>query len=405
MKKIFIQVLIVIFMFFVLFSDVLFNIFKLPFYFRWWDVILEIVLLIFFTVKLIRKKISKDNNIKITEKYIICYIMLIAIVITGLLGDIIFKYCDSFLAVVKDILSFLKFPLTLLLIKNLGLDCKVGNLLDKKFYNILKGFIVIIFFLGVISIFWDIGMSIHEYRHGIMPYTFIFSHPTYLVMSMILILALFEYNQKDIENVIVYEVLIVLITFLTMRTKAIAFLAVFLIIKFFGKYIKKYKKTSAIVICLVILATVYSKLALYASFSSSTREVLYKGCVILIEKCFPIGSGFATYASHISGQYISKVYEFINVNYVFETGYLAQLGDVGFPYYIGQFGVLGCAFIIVLAYEIVKICTEKCKNVLPVYIILMYILIGLTTESTLLNLGTELAIVLAIISTNKIKDD
>ena len=223
-------------------------------------------------------------------------------------------------------------------------------------------------------------------------------------MSMVLILALFEYKKEYIKNVNVYEIFIAVIVFLTMRTKAIAFLAGFFLIKFFGEFFKKHKKISLAIMFLVLFAIAYSKIALYASFSYSTREVLYRGCLTIITKCFPIGTGFATYASHISGIYISKVYDFIDVGYVFRTGYLAQLGDVGYPYYIGQFGFLGLICLIILVKKIIDICLVDNENKMPIYTLLLYILIALTTESTVLNFGSEIAIILAIISTKKVKE-
>ena len=386
-----------LFIIFILFSNILFSNISLPEFFNWWDVLFELVLLAFFLWNL-----CNNRNLKLKKEYWICYILLLIIILIGIIGDIIFKYYNSTYAIFKDILSFLKFPLTFLLIKNLNLDAKVSELLDEKFFYILKVLIVIILVLGVLSLFVDIGMSMEEYRHGIRPYRFLFSHSTFLVINMIFILSLFEYKKNLIKNYIIFEFLILAILLLTMRTKAFAFVGAFIIIKFFEKTLIKHKKIFFIIIFLILFSTAYSKLALYASFSSSTREVLYKGCETLIVKCFPVGSGFATYASHISGEYVSKVYDFIPVNYVFESQNLAQLGDVGFPYYIGQFGILGCVCILFLVSNIIKICLKDNNNKLATYILLLYILIGMTTESTLLNFGLEIAIILATVST-KIK--
>lgn len=399
MKKDF-RIVFVFFILFILFYDAIFFKINLPEFLKWWDILLEIVLLIFFGWNIYNKK--NDINDILEKQFMISYIMLTLVIITGLIGDVVFEYYHSSQVVIRDILTFLKFPLTFLLIKNLKLDDKMAVCLDKRFYGIMKVFIITILFFGIISLFIDIGMSNNEYRHGIRPYKFIFSHPTYLVMNMVFLLTLFESKKDTIKNINVYEIIIVIITFLTMRTKAIAFLAIFFLIKFLGSFLFKHKKISLIIIFVVLFITAYSKLALYASYSSSTREVLYKGCITIIQKCFPFGTGFGTYASYISGEYISKVYNFIDVSYVFRTGYLAQLGDVGYPYYIGQFGILGCIFLAVLMKKMIEICLINNENKMPVYILLFYILIGLTTESTLLNFGSEIAIILAIVSSKKI---
>ena len=51
-------------------------------------------------------------------------------------------------------------------------------------------------------------MSLDEYRHGIRSFTFLFSHPTYLVMSMVFILALFECKSNEIKNKNFFDVTI-----------------------------------------------------------------------------------------------------------------------------------------------------------------------------------------------------
>lgn len=399
MKKKIIQLCIIIILFFDAFFSIINN---LPECFKWWDVLLELLLLIFFTVEFYKKIHNKSEEIN--KNFYGCYILLLCIIFIGLLGDLVFNYYSSIFAIIRDILSFLKFPLTFLLLKNLKLDDKISDVLDEEFYNILKWIVCIILILGIISLFFNIGLSMDEFRHGIRPYKFLFSHSTFLVMNMVFILALFEYKRDSIKNVNIFELMITIIIFLSMRTKAIAFIAVFFLIKFFSGFLEKHKKISLVIIFLVLFITAYSKLALYASFSYSTREVLYKGCLTIITKCFPIGSGFATYASHISGRYISKVYDFIDISYVFRMGYLAQLGDVGYPYYIGQFGILGCICLIILTKKIIDICLLNNENKMPTYILLLYILIGLTTESTVLNFGTEIAIILAIVSSKNVKE-
>lgn len=387
------KILINLFLFFILFSNIIYTKFNLPYIFQTWDVIFEIILLVVLLYNL-------KNNLHIQKEYRICYILLIFLVLIGLLGNLIFNYASSYLAIIKDILSFLKFPLTFLILKNMNFDIYLSKNIEEKFFNILKVIIIIISLFGVVSIFKDIGMSIDEYRHGIKPFTFLFSHPTFLVISMIFILALFEYRNDYIKNTIFYELLIAFIILLTMRTKGIAIVAVFLVIKCFGNVLKRFKFLSAFIIFIVILVVGYNKLALYASYTSSSREILYKGSLTLVTKCFPIGSGFGTYASHISGQYMSKVYDFIDIKYVWNTpgNSIAQLGDTGFPYYIGQFGIVGSVILIYLAINIAKLSLRECKNKKAVFLLLIYILIGLTAESTLLNFGSELSIILAIVS-------
>ena len=70
-----------------------------------------------------------------------------------------------------------------------------------------------------------------------------------------------------------------------------------------------------------------------------------------MKKCFPIGSGFGTFASSISGEYYSSLYYtygFYGKEDVSELDYSA-LGDTQWPYYYAQFGFFGLiAFVVIL---------------------------------------------------------
>ena len=397
MKKIFIN----IFILFVLFSNIIFTQLNLPYVFQTWDVIFELMLILIFILKSVKSGLHiKKINFK-------CFILIVLLILDGLMGNLIYNYASSYMAIFKDILSFLKFPLIFLILKSLNLDCYLSEYLDKNFYNVLKFIVIVIFSCGFFSLFKDIGMSLNEYRHGIRTYTFLFSHPTYMVVSMVFVLALFEYKGNEIKNKNFYELLTIAIITMTMRTKGFAIIAVFIILKYFGNILKKHKFISMFVAVLVVTLVGYSKVSLYMNFSSSAREILYRGSITLLTKCFPFGSGFGTFASHISGQYMSKVYDFINIKYIWEIAgnSIAQLGDTGFPYYVGQFGIIGIVLLSFLAKHIVELTCINDKNRNAVILILVYILIGLTSESTLVNLGVELAIILAIVSSVSEEND
>ena len=390
MKKIFIN----IFILFVLFSNIIFTQLNLLYAFQTWDIIFELMLVLIFIIKSIKSSLHiRKNDLK-------CFVLIFLLVLDGLMGNFIYNYASSYMAIFKDILSFLKFPLIFLLLKILNIDCYLSENLDKNFYNVLKFIVIVIFSCGIFSLFKDIGMSLNEYRHGIRTYTFLFSHPTYMVISMVFVLALFEYKGNEIKNKNFYELLIMAIIAMGMRTKGFAIIAVFIILKYFGNVLKKHKFISMFAAVLVVALVGYSKVALYMSFSSSAREILYRGSITLLTKCFPFGSGFGTFASHISGQYMSRVYDFINIKYVWEIAgnSIAQLGDTGFPYYVGQFGIIGIVLLVFLTKYIVKLTCINDKNRNATILILVYILIGLTSESTLANFGAELAIILAIVS-------
>ena len=365
----------------VLFLNILLTQFSLPSYTRYCDEAFSLIVGSIFFVKVFKNKKLSIN--KFDRRVVYCVFLTIII---GLSGNLIWGYADSFNAVFRDIVQYIKFPITYLAIKysKLGYDCSA--FCRKRFEKFIKFAVTVIFFLGCMTLFMDIGMSQNEIRSGIRPYQFLFGHPTSLVICCVLILALLEYEEKyQTKGNAKYILMILGIIALSMRTKGLMVIAAFIFIKYTGKWFYKFKILYWFGIAIVVFAAAYSKLELYFSFSGSGRMSLYTGSLELILKCFPIGSGFATYASHISGRYYSHIYDFIYIPEVWVNGTLSNvLGDTGYPYYIGQFGVLGTILFLIMIYSIYR---SFSKNNLAALIIIIYILVALTSESTLASYG------------------
>ncbi|RMC92310.1 hypothetical protein D9O40_20505 [Clostridium autoethanogenum] len=379
-----------IFVIFILFQNIIFNCLPHPDYFSYWDELSYIILLLLY---LITKQFThvRKQNFKVL---VVC----IGMILVGLSGNIFFGYAYSGGAIIRDIVGFTKFPLTFMVL----MDTNYGEKLKDYAYKcipFIKLMVFIIFAFGVLSLFIDIGMTQDEIRSGIHPYLFIYSHPTYLVSSMICILAILNASEEKLS--VVYDLMISIIIILSMRTKGIVAIVVYIFMKYGPKWIRKLKVLYWLAVLMIVIFASHSKLALYASYSNSPRESLYKGALTIIQKCFPIGSGFATYASFVSVNYLSKVYDFVNVAGIYDyTGnFDPEIGDAGFSYYMGQFGLIGSILFIYMAVQIVKasISSLEKDRRLPVILLLVYIAITLTSEAILVNNGFELAVILAII--------
>lgn len=386
---------------FMLFNNIIFSKFMIPDFFNYWD---EFVFFLIVFYWLFFKK-KNNNDHKIAKNYFVNYAILVIICMIGLCGNVIFNFAFDYNAVLRDIVSFLKFPLAILMMidiekkKNINESKKEYiTKCNRKFEKFIKCIIFIIFIFGIVSLFFDIGMSQLEIRNGIRPYQFLYNHPTVLVLNSIFLLALIETIGTK-KNILYYRLQILIIIILTMRTKGIAFVSLYLFIIYFGKNFKKMKFIYIAIGLLIIFGASYSKLKLYASFSSSPREVLYFGAIKLLKNCFPFGSGFGTFASHISATYFSNAYSFINLpKYYLETpNYLVVLGDAGYPYYIAQFGFLGTILFFKLMYNIFILLIKNLKNKNGIIIIITYFLIALTSEATLINFGIEIAFMLLFV--------
>ena len=184
---------------------------------------------------------------------------------------------------------------------------------------------------------------------------------------------------------------------LTMRTKILAFVAVFIYIKYGEKWSKKYKAIFWVSATYLILLVSYGKLSVVMKWTESGRMSFWSGSFNLAEKCFPLGSGFGTFASHVSGKYGSKVYSFMHIKEIFDAqgNPTAVLGDTGYPYYIAQFGIIGITLLTLSVKNLMKIINNKMNW--SALLLLIYLGIALTGESTLLNAGAEIAATLAVI--------
>lgn len=295
-------------------------------------------------------------------------------------------------------IGFLKFPITFLAFYFL----KIGDDLAVRMYKItplLKIILWIIFCFGIISLFIDIGMSESEIRGFAHPYVFLYTHPTYLTTGCICILCILNASG---EASLPYDVIALASVAMAMRTKGLAFIAVYIFTKYGGGWIQRYKILYWGAITILVAAASYSKVMLYMSYSNSPRQSLYLGAFRLARECFPVGSGFATFASHISGEFLSKVYNFIYIHemYDFNGTISAVIGDAGLPYYIGQFGFIGFTLTIVLFWNMYLLSIKNMTKEYGIAIRLMWILIllSLPVETILLNNGFELGLIIAVVS-------
>lgn len=402
MKNITLDVIII----FILFQNIITRF--LPSYFTYWDELLLICTFVIYIVSINTEKIKLDY------KYILLLFILIVI---GGIGNILFNYQTVKIAIFKDIVEFIKFPIAFIALYRMRYINKIVEQVE-KLIPIVKCIIYIIFVLGVVSVFVKSNMNQSEIRGFIHPYMFIYTHPTYLTTGMICFLCILDAAGKlnKIDEIAILGSII-----LAMRTKGLAFIAAYIIIKYGCNIIKKidlhkFKHLSnenllrlkkvipfiyGFLIIIVVLIVAGKKILLYASFSNSPRESLYVGGVYLMKKCFPIGAGFATYASHISGNYLSKVYSIINFNWLYDiNGQVSpNLGDAGLAYYLGQFGVLGMIFLGLLVYKMVKMTIEKIDNRMNIFNIYMWLMIAISlpTEAILINNGFEIAFVLVVV--------
>lgn len=357
---------------------------------NYWDETLTLILLIFAVLAFLFGRVRKS---RIDLQILICVVL---IVIIGFFGSFLFQLSAGGFVAFKDMVGFVKFPLTFICVRAIGLDEYIAKSIDGRNFVIFKIMILIMFIFAIISLFTDVGMSQNELRMGIRPFQFLFSHPTYLVLASVMLLTLIDAEMQS-NQVLKYEGMLLVIIVLSMRTKGFAIAAVYLIFKYGWQYLRKMSWILWILAIVAVYFVSITKINTYASYSGSPRESLYASAVELAKMYFPIGSGFGTFGSMLSGITGSKVYGFLTISGAWVNGQLTTvLGDAGYAYYLGEFGVLGAFLFLLMLYFIFKYAIEK-ENRLPGMIMLLYVLLALTAESTLLNAGVEVGVLVTVI--------
>lgn len=370
----------------------------------YFDEILTIILLSLAFLKfigkkrgIIYKKIFLDTELKSVKFWIIA-------ILIGIISTVTFKLQINSEAVYKDILAMSKFVICYISAIYLSNTLNKEKLLHYV-SKISKIFIIIIFFSGVISLFVDIGLSRNEYRYGIRVFRFLFTHPTFMVSSIVVMLAVIQAKSKNIINIYSLQALAVLI--MSMRNKAfvvvIAFIVFAIINKFKNENLKNQWKYTVFII-LGSLYVSYDKIMQYISWGiNAARPALYIVGYQIAKDYFPFGSGFGTFGTFLSGEYYSPLYFEYGINDVsgIQENDYSYIADTFFPGVYAQFGFLGAIFfigsIILILMSSIKRYRDKNQTNISVYLLIIYIFAASTAESFLTNTtGCVYALILAL---------
>lgn len=340
------------------------------------------LLLLILTICALMNKFRKKALFSIEKK--ITLFMFIFMII-GALSTVIFKIQPERIAIYKDAFNIIKFPVFYIcaLILSNGLNKK--RLLTSV-ANRSRIYIMIIFIFSIINIFFEIGMNI-DVRYGLRSYKFLFSHSTYLVSSMVIMMCVIIADQhKKSDLIFIIESIIILI--LTFRNKAFVFILAYFFEKLVLKYFKKIKLKYIFIVGIFGILITYKKIVEVASYGIiAARPALYIVGFKLARDHFPFGAGFGTFASYLSGQYYSPVYDMYSISTVIglTRDMYDYMADTFWPYIYGQFGFVGfvlfVATIISIFISIKRRYYLNKKNMLAAFLLFSYILIASTAEA------------------------
>ena len=276
-------------------------------------------------------------------------------------------------------------------------------------------FSVYLFLIGISNLFDDTIL------------TLLLHHPSRLATASTILASLFLFCSKYTNKNKVIFILILSIGILSGRSKAYAFfvLALFLIFYINKSFKLKFNLKNSIIgtFALVIVVIVaWDKIDLYfihGGFGSGraaedlyARMALYYFSQFIFMDYFPLGSGFASYATFASGKYYSKIYNDYGMDIMYGLTESAPtfIADTYYPA-LAQFGIVGVVlfflFWIIQTKKVLSLFNHKNLKYFVIAIsIICFFLIECTSDSTIThNRGLFMMMLLALTITNMKKDE
>lgn len=196
----------------------------------------------------------------------------------------------------------------------------------------------------------DFGMG-YDTRYGLRSFAFITPHPeevNLMIVSLVIILG------SRIESNRLWIVILLIVMVLSLRSKAIAFVPLCLVLLVLLKGDGRIKKTYIFIGIAAMIYLGWDQFQYYYTTEGSARAALTMVSTQVANAYFPFGSGYASFGSNITAtpEYYSSLYYSYGLSEVFglQPGNVAFLSDTFWPTVIAQFGWAGLsAFICLIA--------------------------------------------------------
>lgn len=368
--------------------------------FQYFDELLALLIFPILILKLLKK--NKKNHIKLNEISIKIIFLSIALFIIGILSNVNSKIQPLNIAIQDAILVF-KFIFAYLVSYYLFTYEFIEN--NKKSIHKHIIFLIYIFFLcTIVNYVFNIWPG--DFRFGIMSNKIFYGSPTYLAAVSIFLLSMYILTNvtNKIQPLEIIMIIIVLLS--TLRFKAIGAAIMIIVMSIYIYRSKKRLSLSKIAILGIFLIMIsWDQISFYyLSHDDVARNILTSKSMEITKDYFPLGTGFGTYGSYISGVYYSSLYYKYDLYKIWgiSKNNTSFLSDTFWPMIIGQFGLIGTiiyAMILGLIYKNIQKCFDK--NNINLYISKMiciaYLLISSTSESAFVNpISIPLALIIGI---------
>lgn len=348
--------------------------------------------------------VLRKNKIRVLLRERKAMIFFILFIISGIISSILFNGNINKVGIMKDILAVSKPYITLfsIIILTSSIDReKLLRVISKR----ARLYILVMFIFCIINIFVDIGLG-HGYRFGVRVYKFLYTHPTYLVFSIVILICILISENEKKNKIYIWSACIILIS--TCRSKAFVFVITYFLINIYLKFNKKIKIKYFIVLLLLGMIITHEKILDYFSYGiTAARPALYIIGLKIMLDYFPFGSGYCTFGSGLSGEFYSPLYEYYNINLVsgLTINDFSYMADTFWPYIYGQFGLVGFILYGLLLWNVYKGFRQRysySKNkIKAVDLLFFYLLFASVAEAVFIDVTGQFAFfVLAVFMGN-----
>ena len=294
---------------------------------------------------------KSPNKVGKNERKVFAALVILSVL--GFAGNLIFGYQSSAVAIAVDFFTCIKIFIAYLAAR-IVLRGKRRCL--KAFQIVSKTFLVIVacgLFLHVTGI---VQLGSGRVMFGIPCYQFLFSHPTNLAAYCVGVCSIMFASERPKKSWIILACVILVST---QRAKAIAMAFVFLFFLFYSAAKKDDQKPSKIVFVFLAAGAIFlgmDQIQEYFLTSTAARSLLMQDSFAIAERVFPLGSGFATFATNMSGQFYSPLYYEYGLNTIWglTPDNPSFVSDSFWPAIIAQFGFIGLIILLWLLLEMGK---------------------------------------------------
>lgn len=344
---------------------------------------------------------------------------IVAFWILGLVSSLIYHYQPFGRVALVDMFLCIKFWLAIYVGKVVFEHLSLKDYADKIYLCIRVTVWIFAILILADYLVWILnsgnGFFEGEVRLGIKSVKLFYSHPMIFSACCVFLLAVLVAIEDYVKGSRKYLVILGIMMGLTLRSRVFG-VVILIALLYICVYLWNRKLNLKILLCTIPALLLIGAYQIYYYFFSSiqqgsARYQLVVKSVEIAKDHIPLGAGFGTFASDISGKVYSPLYQMYEMEHIWglEEGKTYFVSDTFWPMILGQTGWLGlicfAAAVILLFLRIQKLYEIQKGLYLSGIIIIAYLLIESVAGSAFVHpTAVPLAIWLGILLKEKINE-